>query len=121
MQRIVFVLVALALAACGGGGGGGDGGGPVANSNVPWPIDAASARSVTGGLAPPELSSSEITARLSTIVDQADTLLMTDEHNPEAAFVGNISTNCMAGTCVTSERQLTLDDLTVEDANIKLS
>ena len=116
MQRIVLALAALALAACGGGGGGGGAGsGPVANSNVPWPIDAASARAVTGGSAPPEISSSEIAARLRTIMDQADTLLLTDLHNPEFAVVGNISTNCRAGTCVTSRGQVTLDDLTVGD------
>ena len=48
-------------------------------------------------------------------MDQADTLLVTDLHNPGFAVVGNISTNCRAGTCVTSEGQVTLDDLTVDD------
>ena len=74
---------------------------------------------MTNGLAPPEISSSEIAARLSTIRDQADTLLFTDLHNPEFAVVGNISTNCRAGTCITSEGQLTLDDLTVEDTEFQ--
>ena len=114
-RLLAAAAVALFLTACGGGGGG-DGGGPVSSSNIiQWPIDAADARAVTGGLAPPEISSSEIAARLSTILDQADTLLLTDLINPEFAVVGNISTSCRAGTCVTSEGQVTLDDLTVED------
>ena len=96
MRRIVLALAALALAACGGGGDGG--GGPVSSSNIiQWPVDAANARAVTDGLAPPEISSSEIAARLSTILDQADTLLLTDLHNPEFAVVGNISTPLQGG------------------------
>ena len=116
-RLLAAAVVALFLTACGGGGGGGgDGGGPVSSSNIiQWPVDAADARAVTDGLAPPQISSSEIAARLSTIMDQADTLLFTDLHNPEFAVVGNISTNCRAGTCVTSEGQVTLDDLTVDD------
>ena len=114
-RLLAAAAVALFLTACGGGGGG-DGGGPVSSSNIiQWPVDAADARAVTGGLAPPEISSSEIAARLSTILDQADTLLLTDLINPEFAVVGNISTSCRTGTCVTSEGQVTLDDLTVED------
>ena len=119
---LAAAAVALFLTACGGGGGGGSsgGGGPVSSSNInQWPVDAADARAVTNGLAPPEISSSEIAARLSTIRDQADTLLFTDLHNPEFAVVGNISTNCRAGTCITSEGQLTLDDLTVEDTEFQ--
>ena len=118
---LAAVAASLFLASCGGGGGS-SGGGSLASGNSPvfgdiqWPVDAADARSVTDGLAPPEINSSEITARLSTILDQADTLLLTDLHNPEFAVVGNISTNCRAGICVTSEGRATLDDLTVDDA-----
>ena len=115
MQRIVLVLAALALAACGGGGGGGAGDSRV-SGDIQWPVDAADARAVTNGLAPPQISSSEIAARLSTILDQADTLLLTDLHNPEFAVVGHISTNCRAGTCVTSRGRVNLDDLTIEDS-----
>ena len=117
MQRIVFALAALALAACGGGGGGGGGssGGPV-SSNVQWAVDAAEARAVTDGLAPPAISSSKIAARLRTILDQADTLLLTDVYDPNFAVVGHISTNCRAGTCVTSRGRVNLDDLTIEDS-----
>ena len=113
-----FEKSGLILAACGGGGGNGNGGGggPVANSNVPWPLDAASARTVTGGSPPPEISSSEIAARVIEIHAQADTLLMTDLHNPEFAVVGNISTNCRGGTCITSEGPVTLDELTFDGA-----
>ena len=118
-RLLAAAAVALFLTACGGGGGG-DGGGPVSSSNIiQWPVDAADARAVTDGLAPPEISSSEIAARLSTIMDQADTLLFTDLHNPEFAVVGNISTNCRAGTCVTSRGQVTLDDLTVGDSEFQ--
>ena len=118
---LVAVAVSLFLTACGGGGGSSGGGMPASGNSpvfgdIQWYVDAADARSVTDGLAPPEINSSEITARLSTILDQADTLLFTDLHNPQFAVVGNIATNCRAGICVTSEGQVTLDDLTVDDA-----
>ena len=108
MNTRLLAAAAVALFLTAFGGGGGDGGGPVSSSNIiQWPVDAADARAVTDGLAPPEISSSEIAARLSTILDQADTLLLTDLINPEFAVVGNISTSCRAGTCVTSEGQVT--------------
>ena len=70
-RLLAAAAVALFLTACGGGGGGGDGGGPVSSGNIlQWPVDAADARAVTDGLAPPQISSSEIAARLSTILDQ---------------------------------------------------
>ena len=111
---LAAVAASLFLTACGGGG---DGGGPASSSNIiQWLVDAADARAVTDGLAPPEISSSEIAARLSTILDQADTLLLTDTHDTEFAFAGgNISTNCRAGTCLTYEGEATLDDLTIRD------
>ena len=115
MQRVVLVLAALALASCGGGGSGGSPGGGQSFSHIEWPINAASARAATGGAAPAPISSSEIATRLSTILSEADTLLLTDLHDPDFAFVGNISTNCRAGTCVTPEGIVTLDDLTVDD------
>ena len=117
MQRVVFVLAALALTACGGGGGGGSSGGGQSFSHIEWPINAASARAATGGVAPAPISSSEIAARLAALHAQADTLLLTDLHDPEFAFVGDISTNCRAGTCVTSEGQVNLGDLTFDDAD----
>ena len=93
MQRVVLVLAALTLTACGGGGGsGGSPGGGHSFSHIEWPINAASARAVTGGVAPPSISSSEIATRLSTILSEADTLLLTDVHDPDFAFVGDIST-----------------------------
>ena len=120
MQRIVFVLAALALTACGGGGssggGGGSPGGGQSFSHIDWPIDAASARTMTGGAAPAPIRPSAIAARLSAIHAQADTLLLTDVHDTSFAFVGNISTNCRAGTCATSRGQTTLGDLTFDDA-----
>ena len=119
MQKAGFILVTLALTACGGGGGGGGGspGGGQSFSHIDWPIDAASARTVTGGAAPAPISSSAIAARLSATHAQADTLLLTDMHDPEFAFVGDISTDCRAGTCATSRGQVTLDDLTFDDAD----
>ncbi len=124
MKRLVFALAALALAACGGGGGSSGGGSPASGTSavsgdIQWPVDAADARAVTGGLAPPEISSSKIAAGLATLMDQADTLLVTDLHNPEFAVVGNISTNCRAGTCLTSEGEVILDDLTVDDTEFQ--
>ena len=123
MQKFGFVLAALALTACGGGGGGvasssesPDGGGQ-SFGHIDWPIDAASARAVTGGAAPAPISSSAIAARLSAIHAQADTLLLTDVHDPDFAFVGDISTNCRAGICATSRGQVTLDDLTFDDTD----
>ena len=110
-RLLAAAAVALFLTACGSGGGSSDGAGPASSNspvsgNIQWPVDAADARAVTNGLAPPQISSSEIAARLSTILDQADTLLLTDLHNPEFAVVGNIATNCRAGTCVTSRGQV---------------
>ena len=119
MHRVVFVLAALALTACGGGGGGGGSpsGGGQSFSHIDWPIDTASARAATGGVAPPSISSSEIATRLSAIHAQADTLLLTDLHDLDFAFVGDISTNCRAGTCVSSEGQVNLGDLTFDDTD----
>ena len=102
---LAAVAASLFLTACGGG----DGGGPVSSS------DAADAGAVTDGLVPLEISSSEIAARLSTILDQADTYLLTNLVDTEFFFVGNISTICRAGTCQTSEGESTLDYLTVDD------
>ena len=106
---LAAVAASLFLTACGGG----DGGGPVSSddsSNF-----SSDVRAVTDGSAPPEISSSEIAARLSTILDQADTFLLTDWVDTEFAFVGNISTICKARTCLTSEGEYTLGDLTGAD------
>ena len=122
IRILAAVGAALILAACGGGGSPSDGGGQVSGSNSPvfnnieWPVDAASARALTGGSAPPSISSSAIAAGLSAIHARADTLLSSDLHDIDSAFVGNIVTNCRAGTCVTNLGQLTLGDLEPDDA-----
>ena len=104
---LAAVAVPLFLTACGGG----DDGGPVSSSDGGDSSD---------GSAPLEISSLEVTARLSTILASSDTLLMTDWHDTEFALGGgNILTNCRAGACQTPIEgvtfEITLDDLTVDD------
>ena len=112
-----ITLGLLFLTACGGGGGGTVI--PVVSipapappmapqvtriSDIPWPLeDPAAARSLTGGIAPVPTTSAQIGARLTGLKNGADTLILTDLHDPTFAFVGNISTYCRATTCVTSD------------------
>lgn len=114
---ILMCAVALSLAGCGGGGGtttsitsNNGGSGPVF-SDIPWPVDPASAISLTGGTAPPAISSVQIGARLESLKGNADTLLATDIHNPAFAVVGNISTNCRGTICNTSIGRADLADI----------
>ena len=110
-KTTVIVVAALLLAACGGGGSGvtsGRGGEDV--PVVPWTLDPATARAVTGGAPPPALTSSAIGRRLRTIHAQADTLLLTDLHNLSFAIIGDISTNCRGGSCATADGLYSLSD-----------
>lgn len=72
--RVALVAATLGLTACGGGGGGGGGN----TSNLPeFPVDAASARTLTGG-SPLNPTSEQVGTDLENIVRTANTLLGSD-------------------------------------------
>ena len=80
-------------------------------SDIPWQVeDPAAARSFTGGIAPVPTTSAQIGARLTGLKNGADALILTDLHDPTFAFVGYISTYCLATTCVTSDGLISLWD-----------
>ena len=88
--------LSLLLAACGGGGGGG---GPSV-SDIPWPVDPGTARSLTGGSVPPNMTSNQIEARLEELTGAANSLLLSDVLLfTDAGSSSRIDVSCGVTTC----------------------
>ena len=95
---LVISLATILLIGCGGGGStpmGGDS--PF--SDISWPVNPDVARRLTGGSAPPDLTSNQIVARLEALNRSANSLQASDilvfsRGNPERIFVACGVTTC---------------------------
>lgn len=96
--RLAGVLLPMTfLLACGGGGGGGGG---TAAPLPDFPVSStAQARSLTGGMPPPSLSSAQIEQVTDTRVEASDTLLVSNVLAASGGTTQRLTPSCSGTVC----------------------